>query len=93
MAYQLTSLEPPPAEMYYRRPRAPPESPEAMAAGADPRWGSALLSYLGEIDQAQKKRASLRGQGGVAEVQPGDAAGKGSGKESWKEWRARQKKK
>jgi len=98
LGWHYTLLSTPPSELYWRRTRSKREDPEALAASAGPRWGTALLSYLGMVDSVQRRRTALRaatlaapdpnlGQDGA----PAHSAAKP--KVSWADWRTQQKEK
>ncbi len=63
LAYHLTLLDAPPVETGWRRSRPVEHDPEGCAPSVDPRWASALLSYLGEVDLMQRRRLNLRTSG------------------------------
>ena len=59
LTWHLCLLEAPEAEMYWRAPRPRQVDPLATVPSVDPRWGSALLTWLGGTESMHRRRAAI----------------------------------
>ena len=101
LAWPLTLFKDPPIEVeWYRKRGARKGEVEGLSPAVDPRWGSAMLSFLEQVDGLQKRRANLRARVSSSAAPPptgaapsavdpgGAAAAAGPKRLPWKEWKA-----